>query len=81
MIIIIYVQITFVDKNTLGKDRYLVELTHHLTGPMKLEMHTQHVEKHGIFRLRQNLDEELIYLERHKKSVLNVKGKKSIFLF
>ena len=68
------------DKNTLAKDRYLVELTHHLTGPMKLEMLIRHVEKHGIFRLRQNFDEELIYLERHKKSVLNVRGKKSVLL-
>jgi len=41
---------------------------------MKWEMMTPHVEKLGIYRFRQDPGQEIIYIERHKKTVHNVKG-------
>jgi len=56
----------------------MVDLAYLVTGPMKLEMMTPHVEKHGVFRFRQQSEQQFFYLERHKKSVLNAEGKKLV---
>ena len=54
----------------------MIDPGHHMTGPMKLELMTPHVETHGIYRFRQVPGKhQQLYLERHKKTVYSCQGR------
>ena len=68
---------SWIFKVDLGeKGCFFVDPGYQLNTPMKLEPMTPHIEQHGIYRFREVPNKEnWFYLERHKKTVLNKRGR------
>ena len=74
-------QVTCVDDSSDQISKYLMDPSFIMTGPMKFELMTPHVDKHGIYRIRRIPGESNGYfLELHKKSVYNNCGNYKFFL-
>jgi len=60
----------------LNGNRYIVDPGFQNVGPMKVEHLEVHVDPYNVFRLRNipGENKKLLYMERHKKTVLDKDG-------